>query len=231
MATESKARHALQRQIQGLTRDLARQQAKEKVLDDELSSFGASPTCGVCTPVAGTRQPDLSICSRHRFCWLDICSRCAAAQTEDQELRLVAETRGRKFFQKLLKECETKLAAVLAGRAGGTGRWDAAGSLISNLLETSTIEDEDLSMEMSLLRMSEFIEMEASSSSIGKETDAAGSGAELEAATQSQSVLRPSKSDVVGAQSASPASARAEDPDLIVAMVVRNMVAAVEASQ
>jgi hypothetical protein len=42
LATESKARHALQRQIQGLTRDLARQQAKEKVLDDELSSFGAS---------------------------------------------------------------------------------------------------------------------------------------------------------------------------------------------
>ena len=43
LATESKARHALQRQIQGLTRDLARQQAKEKVLDDELSSFGVSP--------------------------------------------------------------------------------------------------------------------------------------------------------------------------------------------
>jgi len=194
LATESKARHALQRQIQGLTRDLARQQAKEKVLDDELSSF--------------------------------------AAQTEDQELRLVAETRGRKFFQKLLKECETKLAAVLAGRAGGTGRWDAAGSLISNLLETSTIEDEDLSMEMSLLRMSEFIEMEASSSTIpGKESDTADSRAELEADTQSQSVLRPSTSAEMGSQSTLPASVRAEDPDLIVAMVVRNMVAAVEASQ
>lgn len=173
----------------------------------------------------------LSICSRRRFCWFDVSSECAAAQTEDQELRLVAETRGRKFFQKLLKECETKLAAVLAGRAGSTGRWDAAGSLISNLLETSTIEDEDLSMEMSLLRMSEFIEMEASSSTIGKESDTAGSGAELEPATQSQSTLRPSTSAVMGLQPNLPASVRAEDPDLIVAMVVRNMVAAVEASQ
>ena len=52
LATESKARHALQRQIQGLTRDLARQQAKEKVLDEELSSFGACCIVllrGVCT--------------------------------------------------------------------------------------------------------------------------------------------------------------------------------------
>ena len=165
----------------------------------------------------------------------NVCLGCAAAQTEDQELRLVAETRGRKFFQKLLKECETKLAAVLAGRVGGTGRWDAAGSLISNLLETSTIEDEDLSMEMSLLRMSEFIEMEASNASVGKGNKAANSGAELEGVAQSQShpVLTSSKSAVLGAKSSSPTSAdlRAEDPDLIVAMVVRNMVAAVQASQ
>ena len=155
---------------------------------------------------------------------------CAAAQTEDQELRLVAETRGRKFFQKLLKECETKLAAVLAGRAGGTGRWDAAGSLISNLLETSAMEDEDLSMEMSLLRMSEFIEMEASSSNIGQENGLAQSQ-DLEAVARSQSQpVVTSKPVVPGERSSSPPSARTEDPDLIVAMVVRNMVAAVEAS-
>ena len=200
LATEVKARHALQRQIQGLSKDLARQQAKEKVLDEELSSF--------------------------------------SAQTEDQELRLAAETRGRKFFQGLLSECETKLAAVLAGGLGSSGRWGAAGSLISNLLETSrTEEEEEISFERSLLKMSEFISVESSSTSIGgvaaegdvsiqqqEQEPSAGAGGAAAAAVADDDA------PTAAPRVASPVAPPREDPDLIVAMVLRNVIAAVEAS-
>lgn len=139
----------------------------------------------------------------------------------------------------MLKECETKLAAVLAGGVGGRGRWDAAGSLISNLLETSQMEDEDLSMEMSLLRMSEFIELEAEASSTnvgparkadageGKDGEHGGAKNPLRQRT-SESALSPNGGMTPSPQTS--AATRTEDADMVVAMVVRNMVAAVEAS-
>ena len=173
LATEVKARHALQRQITQLTRDLSRQQTKERVIDDELASF--------------------------------------AKQTEDQELRLAAETRGRKFFQGLLTECETKLAAVLAGSAMTSGRWDRAGSLIGDLLSSSRIGEEEVGFEDALLHMSDFISTEASSASIGVDPQE-----ELQQQREQQ-------------QQQSPAALPQprEDPDLAVAMVLRNVVEAV----
>ena len=173
LATEVKARHALQRQITQLTRDLSRQQTKERVIDDELASF--------------------------------------AKQTEDQELRLAAETRGRKFFQGLLTECETKLAAVLAGSAMTSGRWDRAGSLIGDLLSSSRIGEEEVGFEDALLHMSDFISTEASSASIGVDPQE-----ELQQQREQQQQQGPA---------ALPQPR--EDPDLAVAMVLRNVVEAV----
>ena len=174
LATEVKARHALQRQITQLTRDLSRQQTKERVIDDELASF--------------------------------------AKQTEDQELRLAAETRGRKFFQGLLTECETKLAAVLAGSAMTSGRWDRAGSLIGDLLSSSRIGEEEVGFEDALLHMSDFISTEASSASIGVDP---------------QEELQQQREQQQQQQSPAALPQPREDPDLAVAMVLRNVVEAV----
>ena len=115
-----------------------------------------------------------------------------AAQTEEQQMRIAAESRGRKFFKRLLVDCEAKLTAVLVAVEGKAGRWAAANALVQELLAEARRDDGSKGLHGSLGLMHNFIiergyctveELALSGASSPTMTSAAGSDSQSPLAT------------------------------------------------